>query len=323
MAPRLTALRTWARAQFAKDLRSSLDDGMPRKMLVFTHLKTNVAGEIKRALEQELAAAYREVSRSPRWRTARRAAPQALEDALADVKQHVTAEKFRKRLDRFGRKIRGSLFFDLFGSPRFARTAKQALLEIVGANEQTRRSPARHSAGTEAWYKAQAKSKASAAIALLDAVARAPIAATFTGDDSRRERDAMADAFKTALAPWILVATNVGSEGIDLHTYSRHLVHFDLEWNPARMEQREGRIDRLGRALKEPARIYYLLVKDTYDERMFHQLIARQRWHGVLLGRQALQLARTDAQEARLLSAKEAETMSLDLDPRQRPRRRR
>lgn len=98
---------------------------------------------------------------------------------------------------------------------------------------------------------------------MLDAVARPPLAATFTGDHGRHERDAIAEAFKSVLAPWILVATNVGSEGIDLHTYSRHLVHFDLEWNPARMEQREGRIDRLGRALDEPARIYYLLVKDT------------------------------------------------------------
>ena len=49
------------------------------------------------------------------------------------------------------------------------------------------------------------------------------------------------------------------------------------------MEQREGRIDRLGRDVKEPARIHYLLVEDTYDKRMFHQLIARQHWHAVLL----------------------------------------
>ncbi len=41
----------------------------------------------------------------------------------------------------------------------------------------------------------------------------------------------------------------------------------------------------------KPARIHYLLIKDTYDERMFHQLIARQR-HGVLLGRKALKLNR-------------------------------
>ena len=76
------------------------------------------------------------------------------------------------------------------------------------------------------------------------------------------------------------------------------------------------RIDRLGRKLKEPSRIYYLLVKDTYDERMFHQLIARQRWHAVLLGRKALQLGKADAPVAKLLSAHETKTMSLDLDPR-------
>ena len=83
------------------------------------------------------------------------------------------------------------------------------------------------------------------------------------------------------------------------------------------MEQREGRIDRLRRALKEPARIHYLLVKDTYDERMFHQLIARQRWHSVLLGRKAIQLDKPDA-FATLLSMKGSEAMSLDLDPRHR-----
>lgn len=77
------------------------------------------------------------------------------------------------------------------------------------------------------------------------------------------------------------------------------------------MEQREGRIDRLGRALKEPARIYYLLVKNTYDERMFHQLIARQRWHGVPLGRKALQLGKADAPEAKLLSRNETKTMDV------------
>src|SRR5574341_453853 len=140
---------------------------------------------------------------------------------------------------------------------------------------------------------------------------RSPWAETRT----RRERDAIAEAFTTALAPWILVATNVGSEGIDLHRYSRHLVHFDLEWNPARLEQREGRIDRLGRELKEPARIYYLLVKDTYDESMFHQLIARQRWHGILLGRRALQLDRDDAETtARWISQRDADRLSLNLD---------
>jgi superfamily II DNA/RNA helicase len=190
----------------------------------------------------------------------------------------------------------------------------------VTAEELTATARGNHSDDDQAadWYAAQRRVKESTAMAVVDALAKARLAATFTGDDTRRERDAIAAAFKTAFAPWILVATNVGSEGIDLQTYSRHLVHFDLEWNPARMEQREGRIDRFGRALKEPSQIYYLLVKDTYDERMFHQYLARQRWHAVLLGRKALQLGKADAPEATLLPKGKTETMSLDLDPRHR-----
>lgn len=317
-APRLEALRSWARAQFRDDLKETLDDGLPRKLLVFTHLKTHVAKPIMQALQQELEAAYQDVARSRRWQGARKAAPAALAVVIAWVKRRVTADKLHRRLDLFARAIRESLFFDLFGIRAFANNARQELLRIVGVDELTSQPRSEHTAGEAAWYKTQRRAKESTAIALLDAIARAPLAATFTGDDTRRERDAIAEAFKTALAPWILVATNVGSEGIDLHTYSRHLVHFDLEWNSARMEQREGRIDRPGRALKEPARIYYLPVKGTYDERMFHQLIARQRWHGVLLGRKALQLGSADAPVAKLLSTREAETMSLDLDPRRR-----
>ena len=319
-APRLEALRAWAAKQFTDDLQLTIGDGVPRKLLVFTRLKTNVAGPIKQALEEELEAAYRKVARSPRWREARNAAKQALDEMLADVKRHVSASKLQKRLDGFGRAIRGSLFFELFGNKNFVRKAKEELLRIVGAEELTARSRSKHVDDDQAadWYAAQRRVKESDAMALIDALAKAPLAATFTGDDTRRERDAIAAAFKTALAPWILVATNVGSEGIDLQTYSRHLVHFDLEWNPARMEQREGRIDRFGRALKEPSQIYYLLVKDTYDERMFHQYLARQRWHAVLLGRKALQLGKAEAPEATLLSKRQTETMSLDLDPRHR-----
>jgi superfamily II DNA/RNA helicase len=196
------------------------------------------------------------------------------------------------------------------------------LLDLVGAEGQAARTESSDEddeVDDDAWYAHQIRTKQRDAMAVLDAIARAPLSATFTGDDTRRERDAIAEAFTTALAPWILVATNVGSEGIDLHRYSRHLVHFDLEWNPARLEQREGRIDRLGRELKEPARIYYLLVKDTYDERMFHQPIARQRWQGILLGRRALQLDRDDAETtARWISQRDADRVSLNLDPRRR-----
>jgi hypothetical protein len=322
--PKLDALRNWARRQFVEDLSATLKDGVPRKLLVFSHLKTDVVGPVEAALRQELIDAHRELATTPAWRAARAKAADALDDLLENIEPHVVARKragakIARQLAAFREAIEGSLFFDLLGKRQFARRVKAELLELVGAEEQA---ASRHTRDDEegldarAWYAHQIRTKQSDAMAVLGAIAQAPLSATFTGDDTRRERDAIAEAFKTALAPWILVATNVGSEGIDLHRYSRHLVHFDLEWNPARLEQREGRIDRLGRVLKEPARIYYLLVKDTYDERMFHQLIARQRWHGVLLGRKALQLDRDDKVNARWLSLRDTNRLSLNLDPR-------
>lgn len=44
----------------------------------------------------------------------------------------------------------------------------------------------------------------------------------------------------------ILLATDAASEGIDLQNYCHRLVHFEIPWNPNRMEQRNGRIDRHG-----------------------------------------------------------------------------
>jgi len=61
-------------------------------------------------------------------------------------------------------------------------------------------------------------------------------------DDIRRERIA---AMKSATQR-VLVATDCLSEGINLHEYFTAVLHYDLPWNPNRLEQREGRVDRFG-----------------------------------------------------------------------------
>jgi superfamily II DNA/RNA helicase len=137
----------------------------------------------------------------------------------------------------------------------------------------------------------------------------------YTGSERRSARDRVATAFRELGPPWVLVASNVGAEGIDLHTYTARIVHYDLEWNPAKMEQREGRGDRVGRRLKDKLEILYCLVPRTYDERMFHQLVARDRWHGVLLGKPALQLE-DDRIDTPLIDRKRLKRMRLDLAPR-------
>ena len=44
----------------------------------------------------------------------------------------------------------------------------------------------------------------------------------------------------------ILLCTDTASEGIDLHLQCHNVLHYDVPWNPSRMEQRNGRIDRHG-----------------------------------------------------------------------------
>ena len=49
----------------------------------------------------------------------------------------------------------------------------------------------------------------------------------------------------------ILVATDAASEGIDLQAHCHRLVHYEIPWNPNRLEQRNGRIDRHGQTASE------------------------------------------------------------------------
>lgn len=57
----------------------------------------------------------------------------------------------------------------------------------------------------------------------------------------------------------ILVATNVASEGLNLHHSCHHLVHFDLPWSFITLEQRNGRIDRIGQ--KHTPHLYYMCAE--------------------------------------------------------------
>jgi superfamily II DNA or RNA helicase len=60
------------------------------------------------------------------------------------------------------------------------------------------------------------------------------------------ERGAVQSAFNESGG--ILLATDAASEGLNLHHRCRVVVHFELPWNPSRLEQRAGRVDRLGQS---------------------------------------------------------------------------
>ena len=61
------------------------------------------------------------------------------------------------------------------------------------------------------------------------------------------DREQVKAAFNDPQAPArILIATDAASEGLNLHRTARYLLHYDCPWNPSRLEQRNGRLDRYG-----------------------------------------------------------------------------
>lgn len=78
------------------------------------------------------------------------------------------------------------------------------------------------------------------------------------------------DRFKDPRGPRVLLSSEVGSEGIDLQ-FCRTVVNYDLPWNPMRVEQRIGRIDRVGQTAKVLS-IVNFKVRNTVEERLYDRL---------------------------------------------------
>lgn len=105
-------------------------------------------------------------------------------------------------------------------------------------------------------------------------------------------REMLREAFNTPLYPMVLLANEVMQEGLDLHHHCKRVIHHDLAWNPAQLEQRVGRVDRLGslvqrKRLKVPETtldIELPLVRNTIDERLERTVRMRERWLEFLLG---------------------------------------
>lgn len=78
------------------------------------------------------------------------------------------------------------------------------------------------------------------------------------------------ERFKDPRGPRVLLSSEVGSEGIDLQ-FCRAMANYDLPWNPMRIEQRIGRIDRVGQQA-EKLSIVNFKVRDTIEERLYERL---------------------------------------------------
>jgi superfamily II DNA or RNA helicase len=129
-------------------------------------------------------------------------------------------------------------------------------------------------------------------------------------------------SFNTPFFPEILVASSVFAEGVDLHLACRYVIHHDLCWNPSTLEQRTGRVDRIGAKAEQagaPVHVYLPYVAETQDEKMFRVVMDRERWFQVVMG-DSYQVddVSTDAAADRIpLPASLAESLGLRLEVEQ------
>jgi ERCC4-related helicase len=72
---------------------------------------------------------------------------------------------------------------------------------------------------------------------------------TMTGDDNEGSRRRTTERFRTQ-PDLLLISTDAAAEGLNLHQQCHHLIHLELPFNPNRLEQRNGRIDRYGPAAR-------------------------------------------------------------------------
>ncbi|MGD0431835.1 MAG: helicase-related protein, partial [Acetobacteraceae bacterium] len=95
---------------------------------------------------------------------------------------------------------------------------------------------------------------------------------TIGGQDDDHARAVAAQRFAECEG-MILISTDSLAEGLNLHQHCFHLIHLDLPYNPNRLEQRNGRIDRYGQ--QRESEIRYLYIPGTFEENLLLHLIAK------------------------------------------------
>lgn len=105
-----------------------------------------------------------------------------------------------------------------------------------------------------------------------------PALAVMGGDD----KQARIDEFRESGHYKVLLASEVAAEGVDLQ-FMRLLVNYDLPWNPMRVEQRIGRIDRIGQQAQAIS-IANLVYQDTIDDRILTRLFEKLKLFEDALG---------------------------------------
>ncbi len=162
-----------------------------------------------------------------------------------------------------------------------ARTADEVdvgqlplLAESAGADDERSELPEQE---VEAEEDAQMAAASQLETALAGSDRDAERVMTFHGGIGEERREAIKAAFNTDPARHplrILIATDAAREGVNLQNHCADLFHFDIPWNPSRMEQRNGRIDR--KLQRQPeVRCHYYVLPQRAEDRVLDVLVAK------------------------------------------------
>ncbi|MBP1564443.1 MAG: DEAD/DEAH box helicase [Oscillospiraceae bacterium] len=135
-----------------------------------------------------------------------------------------------------------------------------------------------------------------------------------SGAMSDADQQKIVEDFGREEAPMrILVASDVASEGLNLHYLSHRMIHFDIPWSLMVFQQRNGRIDRYGQT-KRPDIRYMLIESDNKhirgDMRIIEILISKEEQALKNIGDPALLLGKFSIEDEELVVAQTIETDS-------------
>ncbi len=122
--------------------------------------------------------------------------------------------------------------------------------------------------------------------------ARGRSAECYIGALSRAERESLVKRFNGG-GLQTLIATDAGAEGLNLHERCHIVVNYDLHWNPMRIEQRIGRVHRLGQS--RDVRVLNFVLRETIDDYVVRLLYQKINLFTMTVG--ALETVLTEVQE--------------------------
>lgn len=100
---------------------------------------------------------------------------------------------------------------------------------------------------------------------------------SITGSICEEERRAQIECIDAANPHLVLCATDCLSEGINLQNLFNAVIHYDLPWNPNRIEQREGRVDRFGQRSPSVKAVLFYGADNPIDGAVLEVLLRKAR----------------------------------------------